>query len=308
MIAKVTKGQSFGGLAAYLYGPGRHQEHADAHMVVGNLAVADNAKAIAAELRDVAAENPRVRRPVFHASLSLPPGERLNDEQWAEAGRVFMDQMGFTSPEGGEEAPWAMVRHDGDQGQHAHLIASRVRFDGTLVSDSHDFRRSHAAVRAVEAELGLSTPELSWHHMATVSRSERESAQRRGVPPERSHLRQALEWMRDSTNGTRKDFEARAAAAGVLLRANQSPSTGRMNGYSVSYQGWTDTHGQQIWLPASKVHRSLSWSQMAPQLAARRAQIQKPAAAKLAPGTFLGEQPGLPGSYQSPGRGRDFGR
>lgn len=270
MIAKVTKGASFGGLTGYLYGPGRHEEHIDAHMVGGNLAVEDQPRVIAAELRDVARENPRVRRPVFHASLSLPEGERLSDEQWHQAGQTFMDHMGFRAGE--SEAPWAIVRHDGDKGRHAHIVASRVRFDCSTVSDSYDYKRSHEACRAVEVDLDLSSPQLSPEHLASVSRSEREAAERRGVAPERANLRQALEEARDSSDGTRQDFEQRAGQRGVLLRANESPSTGRMNGYSASLQDWKDSQGQQVWMPASKVHKSLRWQQLDSDLAERRRQ------------------------------------
>lgn len=270
MIAKVTKGSSFGGLTGYLYGPGRHEEHADAHMVGGNLAVEDAPRPIAEELRDVSEENPRVSRPVFHASLSLPEGERLSDEQWREAGETFMDRMGFR--DGDREAPWAMVRHDGDEGRHAHIVASRVRFDGSTVSDSFDFKRSHEACRAVEAEHRLSSPQVSSERLATVSRSEREAAKRRDVQPERGELRHALEEARDSGDGTRADFERRARERGVLLRANESPTTGRMNGYSASLEGWKDAKGDQVWMPASKVHKSLRWKQLDVDLADRRQQ------------------------------------
>ncbi len=278
MIAKVTKGASFAGLTGYLYGPGLHEEHLDAHMVGGNLAVEDRARVIAEELRDVAQENPRVRRPVFHASLALPDGERLTDEQWQRAGERFLDEMGFRV--GDREAPWAIVRHDGQEGRHAHIVASRVRFDGSTVSDSYDYKRSHQACRAVEADHGLSSPQPSAERLASVSRSERESAQRRGVAPERGELRQALEEARDKGDGTREDFERRAGERGVLLRANESASTGRMNGYSASLEGWTDTHGEQVWMPASKVHKSLRWQQLATDLAQRR-QEQEAAIAQM---------------------------
>jgi len=281
VIAKVTKGSSFGGLARYLYGPGRHEEHVDAHMVGGNLAVEDRPRVIAEELRDIARDNPRVRRPVFHASLSLPEGERLSDEQWHRAGEMFVDRMGFH--EGQSEAPWAIVRHDGDEGRHVHIVASRVRFDGSTVSDSYDFKRSHEACRAVEADHGLSSPQPSPERLASVSRSEREAASRRGVAPERGQLRQALQEARDSGDGTREDFEQRAGRRGVLLRANQSPSTGRMNGYSASLEGWTDARGEQVWMPASKVHKSLRWQQLESDIADRRSQqrgAQPPPAAR----------------------------
>jgi len=289
VIAKVTKGSSFGGLARYLYGPGRHEEHVDAHMVGGNLAVEDRPRVIAEELRDVARDNPRVRRPVFHASLSLPEGERLDDEQWHRAGEMFVDRMGFR--DGERDAPWAIVRHDGDEGRHAHIVASRVRFDGSTVSDSYDFKRSHEACRAVEADHGLSSPQPSAGRLASVSRSEREAAARRGVAPERGELRQALQEARDHGDGTRGDFEHRAGRRGVLLRANQSPSTGRMNGYSASLEGWTDARGEQVWMPTSKVHKSLRWQQLAGDLEQRRhAQRDEPTPpAQAAPGRDVEE-------------------
>jgi len=266
VIAKVRKGQSFGGLLRYLYGPGREEAHSDPHMVGGNLALADRPRLIADELRQVAAGNERVQRPVFHVSLRLPDHEQLSDEQWRQVGERFVVQMGFVDADA--EAPWAIIRHDGQAGRHAHIVASRVREDGSCVDDRHDYRRAHAACRVIEAEHGLTVVVPSVDRLASVSRGERDSAQRRGVQPERARLRQAIEQARDSSDGTRADFEARAAAGGVLLRANQA-STGRMNGYSVSLQGWQDAQGEQVWLTASKVHKTLSWSRLGPDLSAR---------------------------------------
>jgi len=266
VIAKVRKGESFGGLLRYLYGPGRAEEHVDAHMVGGNLALADRPRLIADELRQVAAGNERVQRPVFHVSLRLPDHEQLSDEQWRQVGERFVVQMGFVDADA--EAPWAIIRHDGQAGRHAHIVASRVREDGSCVDDRHDYRRAHAACRVIEAEHGLTVVVPSVDRLASVSRGERDSAQRRGVQPERARLRQAIEQARDSSDGTRADFEARAAAGGVLLRANQA-STGRMNGYSASLEGWQDAQGEQVWLTANKVHKTLSWSRLGPDLSAR---------------------------------------
>ncbi|OUC15066.1 MAG: hypothetical protein B0A82_08800, partial [Alkalinema sp. CACIAM 70d] len=46
--------------------------------------------------------------------------------------------------------PLANRGHD-----HAHIVASRIRLDGTTVSDSWDYRRSEAVIRQLEQEYGL---------------------------------------------------------------------------------------------------------------------------------------------------------
>lgn len=48
-----------------------------------------------------------------------------------------------------------------------------------------------------------------------------------------------------------------------------------MNGYSASLEGWTDQRGEQVWLPASKVHRELRWQQLREDLAERERSPQE---------------------------------
>lgn len=264
----MRKGAGFGGVLRYLYGPGRHEEHSDPHRV-GGTAIGDDPRSLAQELRATAALNERVKKPVAHYPLALPEGEWLSDEQWGQAAHVFLERMGYIEAGsdgfGGRDAPYVVVRHGDD---HAHVVASRVRHDGRVVRDSFDFERSHQAARAVEDRFGLSRPPERGRDLAQVTRSERESAQRRQVAPERDQLRQALTAARDSCDGTREDFEHRAREGGVLLRANEA-KTGKMNGYSASLQGWTDREGEQIWMPTSKVHRQLRWGQLEQDLTSR---------------------------------------
>lgn len=248
MIAKVRKGAGFGGVLRYLYGPGAREEHQDPHRVGGTV-IGDDPRSLAQELRASAQLNERVTKPVAHYPLALPQGEHLSDEQWGQAAHVFMEHMGYiergSDGFAAQDAPYVVVRHGDD---HAHVVASRVRNDGQVVRDSFDYQRSHQAARAVEDRFGLSRPPERGGQLAQVTRSERESAQRRQVAPERDRLRQALETARDQCDGTRAGFERQAAQNGVLLRANEA-STGRMNGYSASLQGWTDQEGEQIWMP-----------------------------------------------------------
>src|SRR5579872_6332580 len=266
MIAKVTKGRDFGGVVRYLYGRGRHEEHRDAHRLAGNV-IGDDPRTLAEGLRETAELNPRVRQPVWHCSLrAAPEDRRLSDAEWARASETFLRRVGFLDDRHPQrDTPWVAVRHGDD---HVHLVVSRVRFDGTVARDSFDYRRSHQAARAVEADLGLvNAGERAGRggRLATVTIAERESAARRGVDPERAALRDTVRDARNHCGGTRSGFEAALDQRGVLYRANQS-ETGRMHGYSFSRPGWTDATGEQVWLAASKVGKELRWAQLGPDI------------------------------------------
>ena len=50
---------------------------------------------------------------------------------------------------------YVVVRHSDRDHDHAYIVASRVRLDGTTVSDSWDYRRSESAIRQLEREYSL---------------------------------------------------------------------------------------------------------------------------------------------------------
>lgn len=268
VIAKVGRGAGFGGVLGYVYGPGKAEEHEDPR-IVGGCTVAQDRRGIARELRETAAQNERAKTPVMHASLRLPPEERdrLDDEAWGKAAGSWMQQMGYRDEDGRDLAPWTAIRHGED---HVHIVGSRIGYDGKSIPSSFERRRSHEACRVVEREHGLSAPDdrRSRGRMQTVTRSERDSAQRRGVQPERAQLRAGMDRAKQQAK-SREDFEKRCAREGISLKANTAKN-GRMNGYSASLEGWNDKDGEPVWLPASKVHKSLSWSQLGPQIEQHR--------------------------------------
>lgn len=267
MIGKVQRGKSFGPLAAYLFreegrarADGSREQHEDPRVVAGTV-TAREPKEMAREMSEQAATNRRVRTPVFHASLRVPPEERgaLDDEEWGRAAESYAERMGF------QNAPWAAVRHADD---HVHVIASRVDYDGHTVSASHDFERSRKAVRAVEGEHGLeSAANRQAKRTSTLDRGERESHQRRRdageivgrQEPPRVQLRAAMERALGQAT-SREDYEARCARAGVTLRESEHEKQDGsvVRGYSAALAGHEDEHGEQVWTHASRVHQSLS--------------------------------------------------
>ncbi|MEX5307660.1 relaxase/mobilization nuclease domain-containing protein [Kocuria sp. CPCC 205258] len=169
MIPNITKGDRPVGLMNYLLGPGRRNEHTDPHLITGSATIMawfddaqlseDHAVSIAQEL-DLNRSLFDVVMPqhVWHCSLSLRADERqLTDQEWADIAAQFMDDMDFTDT--GNKAPcqWVAVHHGTSiaGNDHIHIVASRVRADGTKWHDGADFHLAQKAARKLEQQYGL---------------------------------------------------------------------------------------------------------------------------------------------------------
>jgi len=144
MIGKQTKGRGFRGLLNYL------EEKEEAELIGGNM-VGRNARELAAEFKFSRELNRKVERVVYHASLSLPKHERLDNKTWNAIAKDYLTRMGF------DYNQYAVYRHHDRDHDHIHIIASRIKLDGTCVHDSWDYRRSEGVIRRIEKEYGLST-------------------------------------------------------------------------------------------------------------------------------------------------------
>ncbi|MER5820636.1 relaxase/mobilization nuclease domain-containing protein, partial [Streptomyces californicus] len=261
MIANITKGRKAVGALIYDFGPGRRDEHINPRIVAGN--VTGTPLQVARAIDHTARRRPGITAPIWRTSLSLPDEDGiLPDAQWAEIATSFIADMGFT------DAPWVAVRHGDD---HIHLTVSRVDWAGQLLTDRWDYRRAREAADRLEQEHGLVPARERFRAEGPqVRNNELEAAKRRGRgpdadadrPPEREELRRLVREVRDASRGLgRAAFESGLADVGVNVRANVA-STGRMNGYSFTLEGWTDGSGEQVWVAASKVARDLRWAQL----------------------------------------------
>lgn len=142
MIGKQIKGRSFSKLLNYLFGK-------DGASLIGSNMEGTTPRGLAAEFRFCQQLNPRVSRSVYHASLSLPHAEYLENDTWYDIAQKYLQAMGFDMNQ------YVVVRHTDRDHDHAHIVASRIRLDGTTVSDSWDYRRSELAIRQLEQDYGL---------------------------------------------------------------------------------------------------------------------------------------------------------
>ncbi|MDR0542111.1 MAG: relaxase/mobilization nuclease domain-containing protein [Dysgonamonadaceae bacterium] len=88
-------------------------------------------------------------RGIIHISLNPHPEDKLTDEQLADIGREYMEKLGF----GGQ--PYMIFKHEDIDRQHLHIVSTRVRSDGALISDKKDFERSRKITDDLERKYGL---------------------------------------------------------------------------------------------------------------------------------------------------------
>lgn len=147
MISKLKKGGGFRGCASYIC------QKADAEEICTNNLFTARPETRAGEMRAVAS-SAATQKPVFHASLSLPSGQKATNEQWKIAAETYLSEMGFAL----EQTQFMVVRHRDAAHDHIHILANRVMLQGKILSDKKDFKRSHQATRA--AELAANLPQF----------------------------------------------------------------------------------------------------------------------------------------------------
>jgi len=180
MIAKQTKGKSFRGLLNYL------QEKEGAQLIGSNM-VGQNARELAAEFRFSRELNRNVERVVYHASLSLPKHERLDNETWSALALDYLTQMGF------DYNQYAVYRHYDQDHDHVHVVASRIKLDGSCVHDSWDYRRSEAVIRQLENSYGLEAAMTRDQGKRSPTTGERRLTERTGEQSIREKLQNVID-------------------------------------------------------------------------------------------------------------------
>ena len=88
-------------------------------------------------------------RGIVHISLNPHPEDRPTNEQLVDIGREYIERMGF----GGQ--PWMLFKHEDIDREHLHIVTTRVRGDGSLISDKNNYERSRKITDDLERKYGL---------------------------------------------------------------------------------------------------------------------------------------------------------
>lgn len=95
----------------------------------------------------------KTERPMVHISLNPHPDDILSDAQLSAIAREYMEKMGFG------DMPYMVYKHTDINRHHMHIVALRVRTDGSCISDKNNFYRSKEITRELEKKYGLKTAE-----------------------------------------------------------------------------------------------------------------------------------------------------
>lgn len=113
-------------------------------------------------LRRFAIDSDKPIKPVFHAMLSLRPGESLTTPQWRTAIQTYLSDLGFD-----ETCQHVAVMHQDKDHQHVHIVANRIRLNDefSMVKDSNERSMSLDSVSGIEDRFNLSKapkPKDTW--------------------------------------------------------------------------------------------------------------------------------------------------
>ncbi len=256
------------GLLAYLYGPGRRDEHLDPHLVASwrPELTPDPGRDPTTTLKQLqerldlpvqaVPEHRRPKRHVWHCPVRADPGDRhLSDAEWAEVARRVVAATGIAEEGDAQACRWIAVRHADD---HIHIVATLKREDGRSPRRHDDYNRAQSECRQIEKDFGLRQlnpgDRTAAKRPTSAERAKAERAGRTATAREilRDHVRQAMAGAADED-----EFFDRLTEAGVRLDRRRAPS-GDVLGYKVALPGDRNRAGEPVWFPGSRLAPDLS--------------------------------------------------
>lgn len=98
-------------------------------------------------------QSTKAEKTMMHISLNPHPDDILSEGEYASLAHEYMEKMGFS------DMPYIIVKHQDIDRHHIHIVALRVRPDGSAISDRNNFYRSKEICRELERKYGLHTAE-----------------------------------------------------------------------------------------------------------------------------------------------------
>lgn len=255
-MQKIKRGITFNGLISYLLKPASHHK-SDPYVVGGNV-IESFAEALSAEFNATKLLRSDVSKPVWHNSLRLPVGESLPMQKWKQIADDYMKRMGFS-----ETHLRAYVLHDDKDGQHIHIVASRIdATSGKLYLGKNENLISTRIIQELELDYSLTRtkgPEAkacpsSAESKRKKSRNEAMLEERTGEKCVKTIIQEAIDTLITSKISEER-FVQQLAAQQIKAIPNRA-STGKMNGFSFEYA--------KISFKASQLGKKYSWKNLEP--------------------------------------------
>lgn len=209
----------------------------------------NNVSELTDEFKTVSGFRQDIKKPVFHAFLSLPKDEKLTDEKWQEIAKDYLKEMNIDI----EKYQYICVRHKDTDQDHIHIVANRIGLDGSVWHGQHSAFKTIAACERLEVKHSLTITKGLQEQKSDVSaptKNEIEQALRTGEKPARIVLQNALQAAMLGKPDL-QTFIDRIQAVGIEPRFNVA-STGNVAGVSFSVN--------DIAFKGSSLGKKFSWN------------------------------------------------
>jgi hypothetical protein len=114
-------------------------------------------------------------------SLTLPEGEKLSDEHWAQVADAFMEKMEFHGRDSDAACRWVAVHHGGSGSlglDHIHIAGNIVAENGTVWNDYRERERSHQACDEIAQQLVFEREDGTTFQLSRVDGHQHKRGQR----------------------------------------------------------------------------------------------------------------------------------
>ncbi len=169
--------------------------------------------------------NRRIKNQATHISISLAPGEQLAPEKKVEFAEKLLEKLDF------KNVPYLVVEHHDKEYEHFHIVAGRIREDGSTVKEWKIAERAIKATKELEKEFGLQEVEFTKSDDRRTKRGEYKLMEKTGELSVIAEAKRAIDKSLESKPTTTR-FVDEMREAGFDVLPNISEATGKMNGFS----------------------------------------------------------------------------
>ncbi len=191
--------------------------------------------------------NCRVKNQAAHISISFALGEKVKTEKKIEFAEKLLEKLDF------KNIPFLVVEHHDKEYEHFHIIAGRIRDDGTTVKEWKIAERAIEVTKELERTLGLERTEYIKSGDRRIKSNEYKQMERTSELSIMAEAKLTIdEILKDEPSV--KDFVESLQHSGFDVRPNISEKTGKMNGFSFKKD--------EIKFKSSAIAKNYSWQNL----------------------------------------------
>ena len=254
MIASQKIGKNFMGALGYNLKKLNHPDQNQRAELLDSNFISLDSKQIKAEVDLIRQLRPNLSRYVYHTSLNFTKAEEalLTNEKLLAIAHEYINGMGFIDNQ------YQIFRHYDADHPHIHLLVNRIDFDGNVVSDSNNYKRSEVILRKLEQQYNL-TAVISSNQAAqkAANKDELEMVVRTGKPSQKMVLQELLKNILRRPNLTIPGLINAGEQVGIYFLFNQA-ANGRVSGITYFHKDFK--------IKGQSLGKQFKWTELAKKI------------------------------------------